>query len=117
MILERLLHKIGSCRAAADDANMLCLAVQQTMILERLLHKIILRAAAESKKKKTINNMRRGRMTFLTSSTTTDRVTRFLCSSRHLTCDTMQRFGLSCHALSGNNMLYGVHRPACFVET
>ena len=61
--------------------------------------------------------MRLGRVTFLTSSHKTDRIIRFLYSSRHLTFDAMQRFGLSCHALSGNNMLYGVHRPACFVET
>ena len=45
-------------------------------------------------KKKTINNMRLGRMTFLTSSHITVRITRFLYSSRHLTFDAMQRFGL-----------------------
>ena len=71
----------------------------------------------EKRIKKTIINMRLGRMTFPEPSRKTDRITRFLCSTRHLNFDAVQRFGLSCHVLSGNNMLYGVDRAACFLET
>ena len=106
MILERP-HHFGSCRAAADDANRLVLC----------LHQDCTQHLAEANQRESINNMRRGRMTSLTTSHITDRITRFLCSSSHLTFDAMQRFGLSCHVLSGENMLYGVHRPVCFLET
>ena len=58
-----------------------------------------------------------GRLTFLQSAHITDRITRFLCSLRHINFDAVQRSGLSCHALSGKNMSYGVHRAACFLET
>ena len=56
-------------------------------------------------------------MTFLRTFHIPVRITGFLYSSRHLTCDAMQRFGLSCHVLFGKNMSYGVHRPVCFLET
>ena len=64
-----------------------------------------------------INNMRRGRTKFLTFSNKTDRNTRFLYCLRHSDFHVMERFGLSCHVLSGHNVLKTVHGAACFLET
>ena len=63
-----------------------------------------------------INEMRRGTMTFLVSSQITDCITRFLYRLRHLLFNVMERFGLSCHVLPGHNVLYSVHNPGCFLE-
>ena len=97
MILERLLHQIGSCRAAADDANMFFVP---SKIAQHIWQK---RFSTNS-----INNMRRGRTKFLMFSNKTDRNTRFLYCLRHSNFHVMERFGLSCHVLSAHNMLHGV---------
>ena len=92
VILERLLHQIGSCRAAADYANMF-------FVPSKIAHHIWQKRFRTN----SINNMRRGRTKSLMFSNKTDRITRFLYCFRHSNFHVMERFGLSCH-----NMLCGV---------
>ena len=92
--LERLLHQIGSS-AAADGANMF-------LVPTKMAHHIWQKRFRTN----SINNMRRERMQFLMFSHETA-IPTFMSWSV---------IGLSCHVLSAHNMLYGVHRPACFLE-
>ena len=92
VVLERLPHQIGSCRAAADNANMF-------FVPSKIAHHIWQKRFRTN----SINNMRRGRTKFLMFSNKTDRITRFLYCFRHSNFHVMERFGLSCH-----NMLCGV---------
>ena len=55
-------------------------------------------------------------MKFLMFAHETDRITRFLYCLRHSNFHVMERFGLSCHVLSGHNTLKSVHGAACFLE-
>ena len=96
MIMERLLHRIASCCAAADDANQEC-----TRKLEE--------AVQSCSTTNSINDMGREGMKFLVFSHTTGRITRFLHCLRHFNFNVMERAGLSCHCLSDNNLCYGVH--------
>ena len=92
VVLERLLHQIGSCCAAADNANMF-------FVPSKIAHHLWQKRFRTN----SINNMRSGRTKFLVLSHETDRITRFLHCLRHSNFHVMERFGLSCH-----NMLCGV---------
>ena len=96
MVMERLLLRIASCCAAADDANQEC-----TRKMEE--------AVQSCSTTNTIDDMGRERMKFLSFSHTTGRITRFLHCLRHFNFNVMERAGLSCHCLSDNNLCYGVH--------
>ena len=77
MILERLLHRIASCCAAADDANQEC-----TRKLEEEVRSCFTTNS--------INDMGRQAKKFLLFSHTTDRITRFLHCLHHFNFNVME---------------------------
>ena len=101
VVLERLLHQIGSCRAAADNANMFLVP---SKIAQHIWQKRF--------RTNSINNMRRGRTKFLTFPNKTDRNTRFLYCLRHSNFHVME---LSC--LVCPQHVAWCHIPGCFLET
>ena len=87
LTLARLVHKIRSCRAAADDANMFF--VPTKIAKQDVEEAVQIKVVSEQN---SINDMRRGTMTFLVSSQITDCITRFLYCSRQLLFNVMERF-------------------------
>ena len=96
MTMEWMLHQIGSCRSAADDANM-------SFVPTKIAHHVLAEASQNNPQKKNIPT----ELIVPHGSCIVCAIPTFMSWSVS---------ALSCHVLSGHNVLYGVQSPACLAS-
>ena len=104
MILERLLHRIASCRSAAAMPTCFHPNTDRTQDMAEPVQR---RSATDTQ----IFVIRRGESTNPTCSQLSVRLTQSWHSPHHLNMNVFKLVGLSCHVLSDHNIWYGVHVP------